>query len=168
MKNAGKLSYLNGVEVGVFNTFIQNDNALINAVEMLNWINLSIISSVGQMNFLPFILGTNVLKPICFLLGNYLRSLLIVAYWRMEAWITWHRNGGNQLLLVWDLSIQQKNWSNVWVLTMLVNLQLLKSDILSYNLVLRVLDNRLFHRLIPIGGKKAMTEKIEHELLSRN
>lgn len=51
---------------------------------------------------------------------------------------------------------------------MLANLQLLKSDILIYNLVLRVLDNRLFHRLIPIGGKKAMTEKIEHELLSRN
>ena len=55
VKNASKLSYLNGIEVGVFNTFIQNNTALIGAVGVMMGCDCSIINLAGLMNSHRFI-----------------------------------------------------------------------------------------------------------------
>ena len=70
MKNASKLSYVNGVETGVFNVFIQNDNALIGAVVMWMKFDSSISSSVEPMNSHPFMLEIGVSRLIYCLLGD--------------------------------------------------------------------------------------------------
>ena len=54
-KAANKLSYLNGIEVGIFNTFIQNNNALIGAVDMKMSCKYSIINLAELMNSHRFI-----------------------------------------------------------------------------------------------------------------